>query len=121
MWDRLRQTDIERAKQELRLRRIEILHRHSQELHNLSADQADLETLNQLVNVFAKKFLQSKMISPEPIATAVGNGNMADKRPSEARHPPQGNRAQTNFDTLDRKSTRLNSSHIQKSRMPSSA
>ena len=26
-----------------------------------------------------------------------------------------------NFDTLDRKSTRLNSSHIQKSRMPSSA
>ena len=29
--------------------------------------------------------------------------------------------ARTNFDDVDRKSTRLNSSHIQKSRMPSSA
>ena len=31
------------------------------------------------------------------------------------------NRAGTTFKKLDRKSTRLNSSHIQKSRMPSSA
>ena len=46
---------------------------------------------------------------------------LADGRTLLSEGPSSGGRAYRCMDGIDRKSTRLNSSHIQKSRMPSSA
>ena len=52
----------------------------------------------------------------------VLEGKYDDKGgPDNGNEPPSGSRYKLTGFTADRKSTRLNSSHIQKSRMPSSA
>jgi hypothetical protein len=62
MWDQLKPTDIERAKNELGERRAEMLARHAEELKGLDADQSQLETLEQAIASFLRKFNSS---SPE--------------------------------------------------------
>jgi hypothetical protein len=53
----LRRTDVERAKQKLaELRRI-TLRRHEQELKQLDADDAEIETLAPLVAAVTEKYL----------------------------------------------------------------
>jgi hypothetical protein len=56
MWDQLKPSDIERAKQDLVARRAEMLARHAEELQGLDADQAQLETLEQAIAAFLEKF-----------------------------------------------------------------
>jgi hypothetical protein len=62
MWDQLTPNDIERAKSELDERRAEMLARHAEELKGLEADQSQLETLEQAIASFLRKFNTS---SPE--------------------------------------------------------
>jgi hypothetical protein len=56
VWDQLTPSDLDRARDELGLRRAEMLARHAEELKGLDADQAQLETLEQAIASFARKF-----------------------------------------------------------------
>jgi hypothetical protein len=56
MWDQLKPSDIERAKQDLVTRREEMLARHAEELQGLEADQTQLDTLEQAIAAFLQKF-----------------------------------------------------------------
>jgi hypothetical protein len=68
MWQNLKQADIERAKQELQLRRQEILGRHAEELRGFDAERAEIESLAEMAEAFAKKFT---MAAPSSIAAAT--------------------------------------------------
>jgi hypothetical protein len=48
--------DIERLKRELSTRRADILSRHAQELKDLEADQAEIDSFEQTISSFARKF-----------------------------------------------------------------
>ena len=56
MWDQLKPSDIARAKAELGERRAEMLARHAGELKALETDQNQLETLEQAIDSFLRKF-----------------------------------------------------------------
>jgi hypothetical protein len=56
MWDQLKPSDIARAKAELGERRAETLARHAEELRGLEGDQSLLETLEQAIDSFLRKF-----------------------------------------------------------------
>jgi len=56
MWDQLKPSDIERAKQDLVTRREEMLARHAEELRTLETDQAQLDLLEQAITAFLQKF-----------------------------------------------------------------
>jgi hypothetical protein len=56
MWDQLKPSDIERAKQDLVTRREEMLARHAEELRTLETDQAQLDVLEQAITAFLQKF-----------------------------------------------------------------
>jgi hypothetical protein len=56
VWDQLTRADVERVKRELGLRRAELLSRHAEELRALDAQQTEIDTLEQTVDAFARKF-----------------------------------------------------------------
>lgn len=56
VWDQLTPGDIERAKDELGVRRTEMLARHAEELKGLDVAQAELDTLEHAIEAFARKF-----------------------------------------------------------------
>ena len=56
MWQNLRHDDVERAKQELRLRRDEMLCRHAAEIKGFDAEHEAIDALAQMVAAFARKF-----------------------------------------------------------------
>ena len=56
VWDQLTPSDLDRARNEIGVRRAEMLARHAEELKGLDADQAQLETLEQAIASFARKF-----------------------------------------------------------------
>jgi len=56
VWDQLTPGDIENAKNELAGRREEILARHAEELKAIDADQTQLDTLAEAIELFARKF-----------------------------------------------------------------
>ncbi len=107
MWDLLKQTDIEQAKQELKHRRCETLRRHAEAIQILDADQAELGTLNRLVDAFALKFLKFETLLQAPIPVAVSHKNLNYETSPDVRHQKHSNQsptnfAQTNFDTFAR-------------------
>src|SRR5260370_23017732 len=86
MWDHLKKTDIELARQGLKLRRAEILRRHAEEGQKLDADRLELETLYRLVDVFVEKFAKPTIVSHPPIVAPVPPKHDAVKPSHEARH-----------------------------------
>ena len=58
VWDQLTPGDIQNAKNELAGRRTEMLARHAEELNTLDADQSQLDTLAEAIELFARKFKQ---------------------------------------------------------------
>src|SRR5438067_4776420 len=56
MWDKLSHADIEHARRQLERRQADMLTRHAKELSALVSDQAEIETLNQLIGAFAEKY-----------------------------------------------------------------
>ena len=58
MWDQLKPSDIERVKNELGTRRAEMLARHAEELKELEAEQSQLETLEQAIQMFLHKAIR---------------------------------------------------------------
>jgi hypothetical protein len=75
VWDQLTPSDIERAKQELGSRRAEVLARQAEELRALDTDQSQLETLEQAIDAFLRKFNL-----PSPAAAVVQLGNERESR-----------------------------------------
>src|SRR5229473_8001542 len=55
VWDQLKPSDIERVKNEIGTRRAEMLARHAEELKELEAEQSQLETLEQAIEMFLRK------------------------------------------------------------------
>src|ERR1700686_3461475 len=101
MWDLLKKADIERTKQQLKLRRAEALRRHAEESQNLDADRVQVETLNVLVDIFVQKHRKPPIVShapiPPPISThpisthpistqPIATHNSGGKTPAEAKH-----------------------------------
>jgi len=86
MWDLLNKADIEQAKQDLKLRRAEILRRHAVENQNLDADRLESETLYRLVDMFVQKFIKPPIVSHAPIAAPVAHQNVGVKTSHEPRH-----------------------------------
>jgi HPt (histidine-containing phosphotransfer) domain-containing protein len=68
MWDKLSRADLETARQELKKRRELTLRRHLEELRELDAAEAELQTLDQLIGAFVEKF-GSKIA---PMTTGLG-------------------------------------------------
>ena len=56
VWDQLTPDDIQNAKNELAGRRAEMLARHAEELKAVDADQGQLDTLAEAIELFARKF-----------------------------------------------------------------
>jgi hypothetical protein len=71
MWDLLKKTDIQQAKQDIKLRRVEILRKHAEETRTLDSDQVELEILNHLIDIFTLKFKKPQILSPQPGSAAV--------------------------------------------------
>jgi hypothetical protein len=59
VWDRLTPRDIETAQNELGARRAKIIARYMQELKEIDAEQTQLETLKQAIDVFLQKLKRS--------------------------------------------------------------
>ena len=86
MWDLLNKADIEQARQDLKLRRAEILRRHAEEGQKLDADRLELETLHRLVDGFVEKFARPPIVSHAPIVAPVSSKHDAVKPSHEPRH-----------------------------------
>jgi len=86
MWDLLNKADIEQARQDLKLRRTEILRRHAEEGQKLDADRLELETLHRLVDGFVEKFARPPIMSHAPIVAPVSHKNEPVKPSHEPRH-----------------------------------
>ena len=71
VWDQLTPNDIERAKDELGVRRAEMLARHAEELKAIEADQNQLDTLVEAIDAFTRKFKLSSPSEAEPAAVVA--------------------------------------------------
>jgi hypothetical protein len=79
MWQVLTRTDVERATEELKLRREQLLSRHAEEIRNLDVERAEVETLAQMAAAFAEKFKKAMTLPHEPAATEEKDGNGEDE------------------------------------------
>jgi len=93
----LKKTDVDQARLDLMVRRCEILARHAAESQTLEAERAELDTLNQLIDVFTQKFTKSPAISHAPIVAPVANPKIADKTAPAAARPHQRSHPLSNF------------------------
>ena len=103
MWELLKKADIDEAKKELKLRRAGILRRQADEIQKLEDDRVEVETLNQLVDIFVQKFTKPPIVSHAPISPPAQNAG-SGKTAAEARH--HNPRDQTVFGTFVRASHR---------------
>ena len=56
MWDKLTPADLNRAQNELGGRRTELLARHAEEMKALEGEQTELESLEQAIQAFLRRF-----------------------------------------------------------------
>ena len=70
MWDELKRTDVELAKQKLAELRSVMLQRHAEEMKQLDADEIEIDTLGRLVEGFANKYLNIGTQSDEQATSA---------------------------------------------------
>jgi hypothetical protein len=61
MWDTVSQAELAQVRQQLDRRREDMLRRHAEELEALDIDRAELETIDQLLGNFVKKFRNSAL------------------------------------------------------------
>ena len=69
MWEQLKRTDIELAKQKLEAFRSMTLSRHADELKDLDAQRDDIETLERLAEAVASRYLNAESSSTQPSRT----------------------------------------------------
>ena len=86
MWDQIKRTDVELAKQQLAERRNMTLQRHVEELKQLDADEIEIETLGRLVEVFTEKYLNGHTRTAEEPTPATQDA--AASRIEQEEAPP---------------------------------
>ena len=57
MWDEIKRTDVELAREKLAELRSVMLRRHAEELKQLDADEAEIDMLVRLADTIAEKYL----------------------------------------------------------------
>ena len=77
MWTLLKKTDIEQAKQDLKLRHTQILRKHAEETQSLDTERIEVEILNNLLEIFALKFMNPRISSHKPIPAPVVSAPVA--------------------------------------------
>ena len=65
MWDELKRTDVELAKQKMGELRNLTLQRHAEELKQLDIDEAEIDTLARLAEAIAEKYLKGRTQADE--------------------------------------------------------
>ena len=89
MWDELKRTDVELARQKIAEWRSITLRRHEDEIKELDADEAEIDMLARLAEAITGKYLNRPAHSDEPIdAGSVADETMHPEAPPEA-VPPQ--------------------------------
>jgi len=68
MWEQLKRSDIELAKQKLEALRSMTLSRHAEELQDLDAQRDDIETLERLADAVANRYLNAAGSPAQPSA-----------------------------------------------------
>ena len=101
MWRTIKRADLDRVRDELSLRREALLKRHAEELAGLASDQANLEMLDRLAGVFARRFaaagaaadpegahVPQAIAPPEPPQPLAQSKPVALPKELPARKPP---------------------------------
>src|SRR5436190_13836700 len=92
MWNELKRTDVELARQKLAELRSITLQRHEDEVKQLDADDAEIDMLARLADAITGKYLNRPAHSDEPIdAGSVADETMHPEAPPEAVPPPNLN------------------------------
>jgi hypothetical protein len=87
MWDLLKRTDIEQAKQQLKLRRAETLQRHIIEVQSCDIDKTELEALNYMIDIFVNVYRKPQKASAQmPVAPPTPNKHSGEKISSAGKH-----------------------------------
>lgn len=102
MWNSLRQTDIDRAKQVNAFRRAETLRRHAAEIETLEAGLAEIANLARLADVFAERYKRLPLPAAEPIIVVRHEDDTAHKPRREPRRHHPRDYVRTNFDAFSR-------------------
>jgi anti-sigma factor RsiW len=97
MWSVLKQDDLSEARRALDSRRTEMLRRHTEEIEQLAADQAEIETLRRLATAFSEKF-KTALAPPAPAAPPAPN--RYEPPPREPWRGAQREQPRTNFGTF---------------------
>ena len=88
MWDELKRTDVELARQKLAELRSITLRRHEDEMKQLDADEAEIDLLARLAEAITEKYLNGRPHSDEPIDTSsVAEDTVHPEAPPEAVPP----------------------------------
>jgi hypothetical protein len=89
MWDELKRTDVELARQKIAALRSITLRRHEDEIKQLDADEAEIDVLARLAEAITEKHLNGRTHSDEPIDTSsVADETMHPEAPPEPVPPP---------------------------------
>ena len=86
MWDQVKRTDVELARQKLVELRNMTLERHAEELKQLDADEIEIETLGRLVEGFTEKYLNGRTRTAEEPTPAIQDA-AASRIEQEEAHP----------------------------------
>jgi hypothetical protein len=78
MWDNLTRNDLERATQQLQLRREQMLLRHAEEIKNWEGEWVEVETLSRMAAAFAAKFKKPEATAYEAMAPANTGSNTGE-------------------------------------------
>jgi hypothetical protein len=89
MWDELKRTDVELARQKIAELRSITLRRHEDEIKELDADEAEIDMLARFAEAITEKYLNGRTHSGEPIdASGVGDETVHPEVPPEPVPPP---------------------------------
>jgi hypothetical protein len=89
MWDELKRTDVELARQKLAELRNITLRQHEDEIKQLDADEAEIDMLARLAEAITEKYVNGRTHSDEPIdASSVADETMHPETPAEPVPPP---------------------------------
>ena len=72
MWDKLKRADVELARQKIAELRSITLRRHEDEIKQLDADEAEIDTLARLAEAITEKYLNGLTHSEGPTDASAG-------------------------------------------------
>ena len=89
MWDELKRTDVELARQKIAELRSITLRRHEDEIKELDADEAEIDMLARLAEAITEKYLNGRTPPGAPIeASSVADEKVHPEPPSGPVPPP---------------------------------